>query len=234
MGPGDTLLVYEYLARRGSWFAPDGEFIATLVLPSIGDGAWSRPVGVFDDGSVLAYAERGYVPEDEGRIDEPVLYYRADAEGNVVDSIGRFPVRSYHVRQIPTAGGIALMSVVPAFEPTPAAVLGRNRLHFGFADRFEVAVHMLDGTLERVVRVDRPRAPVTTAERERTLDQYPDSTASGRAYRQAVEDIGIPETMPAHGPMQVDGPGNLWVADFRPLDELGVEYVEVYELVKGW
>ena len=270
----DNLVAFDFWLQRLTFFGADGGLLRVLALPPLSLAPYLRPAGVFSDGSVLVYAERGYDLNDVGTVvGGEATYYRIRSNGGEVDTLGAFPARAYYIYQTPTGG---LTPVFKPFQATPRRAVNGEDFYFGTAEGRDVQVFSADGRPRRIVTLAEEGAPVTQEVIHRYRQERLASIENPVARRNRedmVGRVGFPESMPTLSGLLPDGAGNLWVEGFRPWedsecrwfvfdpqgqplgsvlvledldveqigrdfvlglreDELGVEYVELYRLVK--
>jgi hypothetical protein len=213
--PGDTLATWDYRLSRLSLFAPDGTFLRSRTLPPpTGAPAMLQVEGAFADGSLvvapvsLIFSKGTSVTRDTVTL----LHYAADGEG--VDSIGRFPgALTLSVAWEENDGG-ATRGPVPFGPNTYRAVRG-DLLRIADSERFEVASYSADGVLRQRVRRAYTPEPLTPAEIERHEEAQ--RSGVGTHNRQVVERslaaTPYPETKSAFAGMVVDRQGAVWLRE---------------------
>jgi hypothetical protein len=250
---GDSLVLHDMMAQRLTVLTPDGTVArtvsvatasagraATPAVPTLRDGRVvmprsdrHRPVGVFDDGSLLAIADPSPPPADGRVARDTVAYVRLAPDGTVRDTIGRFPGDELQMTtEIGARGAFRVSIGSPPFARSTHVAVDDDGFWVGTADRFEIGRYDTAGRLVRLVR--RPVAPprVTDADvasgKRRDVGNTPASGGAGAGLRRAVEArwqrAAIPTTMPAHGPLEVGG-GRLWVRETAPPDAAGSRWV---------
>jgi hypothetical protein len=270
----DSMIVYDYRLRRISVIDPDGRFVRSLDLHFIDQiGGFPILVAPFTDGSLLVALEQFFVGETQpGLRRDTTLYVRCDMEGALLDTLGSYPgATSYSIQE----GDGWLGGGVPFGHASQAAVYGAG-YYYGSSDSYEIGRYAIDGTLQRLVRLNRSSMEVTPEDIE-TFTQQSLASARDERRRQIRERMYArmpwPDVMPAYSEFITDAEGNLWVAEYRrpgdeqprwtvfdpdgttlgvvetpPLfqilqigsnfmlgrwrDELGVEHVRMYELLK--
>jgi hypothetical protein len=272
----DTLVVFDGTLRRMSVFAPNGEFVRSFPLPAIDERVFPRPRGgLFADGSVLAYTERGVegAPGSGAVIREPGLFFRLDPHTGTAEVIGEFPIRGFYFH--PRAGNV----LIP-FEPHPWPIAAGDVFHYGKAVAPEIGVYTMAGELRRIIRWRQESTPVDPADVESFLEQQLARIESEQAraamsveLREAYALMPVHRSRPAYSDLRVDADGQLWVAQYEPpgrepqrwlifdsegrflgpvdspagvtiyqigrgfllgrsVDELGVERVDLYDLIR--
>jgi hypothetical protein len=93
--PGDSVLAYDVMAFRLSWFDPAGRFVRSVALQPVGQMP-RRFVDRFADGQLLLSSSVRSFPNGppSGTTRDTLLWLRAGAEGAPVDSLpSRLPAR---------------------------------------------------------------------------------------------------------------------------------------------
>lgn len=217
----DSIIVYDYRLRRISVFDSLGRFVRTFDLYFIDQiGGFPTLVAPFPDGSLLVALEQSFVGEREpGLRRDSTLYFRCDMEGALLDTLGRYPgAESYSIQQ----GDGWLGGGVPFGHVSQATVHGAG-YYYGSSDSYEIGYHAADGTLQRIIRLNRSSLEVTPEDIELFTQQ---SLASARDERRRQIRQRIyarmpwPDVMPAYAEFKTDAEGNLWVSEYlRPGDE---------------
>jgi hypothetical protein len=215
LGP-DSLVLFDFGNNRLSVHGIDGSFGRTMRLEQV--GAIPLPMGVFADGSILAYwhlVSDG--PTADGLQRTPRMYAIWDADGAFVDSIARLPGSEAYAVSV---GAGTSVSTGRPFGRSPVVIARGERWYYGSSDRYEIEVRAMDGTLERLIRRPVPNRPVTEhliEERERRLRER--RAARGVTTPTPFDDIAYPADMPAYEDVRLDAGGSLWVAYYRLEDE---------------
>ena len=211
---GDTLLAADWSSRRVSVFAPDGSLVRSIPLDAGGSAAFTFPVGYFRGGGVLLRTGIVFTSASrEGLSRDSVTFLRLDAAGGPPARVGRFPGgESFTEKQ----GSSSITVTSRAFGRAEQVAVVPDGFFYGSSDAYEIGRYDPAGRLLRLVRRAHQVRRVTPADVERYKEaRRRDADAS---YRQAQERsfaaMPFPETMPAHGDIQADRAGNLWVSDF--------------------
>lgn len=213
----DSLVLFDFGNNRLSVHGIDGGFGRTIRLEQV-TAAIPLPMGVFTDGSILAYwhlVSSGATAEGLQRT--PRMYGVWDAEGAFIDSLARLPGGETFTVSV---GTDATISTGRPFGRRPVEVAGGNRWYYGSGERYEIEVRTEDGRLTRVLRRPVPNRPVTPdiiAERERRVREQ--RAERGATSPTPFDDIPYPADMPPYEDLRLDGKGNLWVAYYRLEDE---------------
>jgi hypothetical protein len=217
----DSILIYDQAFRRISVLGGKGEYRRTFALRGNGAQAFILvPEGVFADGSILA--ARNTFPAGDalvtGVVRNSVAYYRVDAQGEILDSLGQFPGLENYIR---VSENWVSVSALP-FARTPSAVTLGAELLVGNGATYSVAVYSSEGRLLRVMRRLTANLPVGPGH----IDAYKLHQLAGiqnaeqRAEREKeFADVPFPETFPAFTAVRADSDGNIWVNDFAMTGE---------------
>lgn len=280
---GDTIVAWDWRAKRLSIFTPSGEFVRS-VSPTAGmEGFGPQMHGVFADGSFVArplFKPAAMFEQGGGRQRGTVGFPRYGYEdGALLDTIAVVPGTERYVQ---TAGDGISIRTIP-FAREPHFTVRGDRAYVGVSDRYEIGVYDARGGLLRLVRRAVDPVAVTDADVERFTEEYVERSLAARqsddpgARREAAEEVAampVPETFPAFDEIVVDVDGDLWVREYdrpaadgpwrwgvydpdgrllgtvetprdlqilqiggdfvlgRAEDELEIEHVRLYELVK--
>jgi hypothetical protein len=209
--PGDSVLAYDMMAFRLSWFDPAGRFVRSVALQPVGQVP-PRFVDRFADGSLLLSSSvrtGGEMPKSGTRRDT-LLWLRTGADGVPVDSLPVTPGGEASL-QIAMAGGqIQSMNIMslPFMRNVQTAASG-DRYWQGITDAYEIVLRRADGTPERIVRRVVQPVPVRGA----YLDslRHVEVAEHGAEAGKSLDRVELPEHLPAFERLLVDDGGNLWV-----------------------
>lgn len=226
VAPGDSVLVWDGSGSRLSVFTPEATFARAFkpaglhmfahVEAAMGGGALVMTPG-FDPG------KGGDRPEGEYR--DTTVWMRVPLSGGAAREISRRP------------GMDMIHSKGDDLSMTEAVIFGRalhvagvpDGFYAGVNDRFQVEHRGPDGALRRLIR--RAHEPRRTTEADLDavfagrgtvdLSQMPPEMRAKFQEMQRTERERIPHraTLPAFSQLLVDGAGNLWVRDPRPIQE---------------
>jgi hypothetical protein len=224
--PGDTLLTYDWRNRRLSFFDSGGDFVRSFQLQFLGDMAgFPTIIAPFGDGSLLVGVQPFLIGDEirDGLRRDTTVYLHCDREGEVLDTLGRFPGGEVHLM---TSSGAEtrVMASARAFGRFPQHAVFEDGFYFGTTDSYEIGFFSSAGELVRIVRRDQPNLEVTAEDIERYKAERLEDAGAGGPPRDFVEQslahMPFPEQFPAHGSLVVDAEGNPWVAKYRrPGDE---------------
>jgi hypothetical protein len=215
--PGDSLLAVD-LGRHISVFDAEHTFVRRYLperLDSIPMGEGFEPVGQFADGSLLFRSHiRGDPVVVDGIRRNQIQMLRIDRDGRIAAVLG-----PYHDQSTQTEAGARYL-----FGAWAKEAASDSTLWYGPGDRFEIREIAMDGRVLRMVRLDRPAAPITASFVREYVDRLIERARSQRPGSEQIlqrmyADAVHPATLPAHYEILVDDAGNLWVQDYRPFDE---------------
>jgi len=243
-GPGDSLLVSDFLARRVTVLDKDATFVRSFSLggntgamvPTGGRFEFALPQGWLADGSVVGVTMSFVLNQTrEGRYRDTVSALRYGPDGAVRDTIARFP--GAEMEQMTMSMGGQSFSA-----PTPVP-LGRQSVSTVHGDRFylaqnnawEVEVREADGNLVRLIRVDAGARPLTPADiaahRKAQLDQIegiPMMRNMPEAFKKQltdrIEQAKYPATLPFVAALLIDSESNLWAQEVTPPGDARASY----------
>lgn len=219
--PSDSIVVYDSGNRRVSLFDYEGRYARSFALEPPEGRSIPEPVGVLGDGSVLARLNALVGPQDvrEGLQRSSSLYARYTLAGGLADTIGSFQgAESYLVTTVSGGRVVRLEVFLLPFGRNPTVAAGIESLYFGGGDSYEIAGYAVDGSLRRLVRLDRPNLPVTPEDIERLtqerLQAVTDAERRASLERRYAE-MPYPQFMPAYQRILPDAEENLWVENYR-------------------
>jgi hypothetical protein len=223
---GDSVAVNDWGSGRAVVYKPSAEWARDFRLPDLGPDYVPLLLGRFPDGTVLVGTGDRIDPSRTqlGVARKPVVFLRADAQGSVLDSIGRFPGDELFV--ISRGGGRIQAPALPFGRTTETGLVG-DGVAIGSSDSYEISVFSPDGQLQRVVRKSHAPVPVTVESfrilADRRVSRIPDEALRAER-RQELLDMPIPETMPAFGLLIGDSEGYMWVQEYVTPGEPTVDW----------
>lgn len=206
----DSLLVHDQTLRRVTAYAPDGTRLMQTPWPQPG----RAPLGVLGGRALLE--RRPPIPVEELQrsgveIQEPTYLWVDLTSGSEV------PLRSYAVVRgftyAPGPGEAYPSGRSIPFTALPTAVVTSGGAALTSGNSFEVLQFDGVGNLRRILRVDRPRRPVTRNDIRGVIDLELSESASAiprSAYAQRFSEMPLPDSMPAFVGLEVDDLGWLW------------------------
>jgi hypothetical protein len=232
-GPGDSLWVYDFGARRFTILTPEGETARTVRVPDALANVGA--VGRTPDGSFVLQEYWSSRPHDESPASELVREDAAIATmsptGDDMDTLGVFPGREIVIW---SENGRAVMST-PLFAHSTSVALVGGSVFIGDQSRFEIGEYALDGRLLRIVRLPEVSLALSGSEVERALaSELATQPESERAmWRAHFERMAVPETRPAYSRLLGDPEGNLWVGAYAR-DPRDVASWTVFDASGAW
>jgi hypothetical protein len=230
--PPDTLLVWDAVQYRLSWFDLNGSLLKQHSLASamaglplaLGMRSWALGPGGF-----LLW--RG--PPYRGTGDGTLNFTLIDQDGAIRHDFGLFPT----FREVPTSLRYFLLQ--DWFEPSAQAAVGPepHRVAISSPEEWEVRFYDSAGKLLRILRAPIPRIPVNEevrAARRTQLEQWI-SEARLPAGEGAEIDarLPVPDSLPAIRNLRWDRAGYLWVGR-RVADPNGTEDFDVFDSSGRW
>lgn len=212
--PADSLFVVDI--RRFHLFTGDGDMVNSH-SPEETTGPFIWPVTFLADGSYVGYSWNGPVAQaGRDRWTDSVMIYRVVPRARQ-DTVSRMPFWEFAAGPTPRA------SQEVVFGPRLRLVGGIQKIIAGYADRYELRVLSLDGSVERLIRLDRPLRSVSEADRAEYLTRL--TNAPGENGRPAPPDLQawreelaayrvFSATFPAYSMLLIDRDQNLWVMEY--------------------
>jgi hypothetical protein len=202
--PGDSIIVFDLRHQRFSVWSPGGTFVR--MFNSQAPPGPVRPIGVFEDGSILIVREGGYDPRaGAGVVRDSMLALRMNPTGEVASMPRSVPGVEWLIYQHPTS---FRATQLPFGRTGHVAVLGSHFVH-GSSESGTLAVYDGSGSQVRTVEVTAPARTPSRAEISAFLDELGDPTersALARHYRD-----GAGGTAAVFTALRSDAEGNLWV-----------------------
>ena len=221
----DTLVVLDNENRRISFMHPDEGFLGSVPVSEEISG-FPVAQGVFEDGTVVAGGGFFFSFDDgelQGGLSRSPTSFRSIArDGSLATDFGEHPglemfmwVRESSMRA----------QLIPFGRRTIAAV-SADRLYLGTQDSYEIRAYDPSGSLMSIIRLDQEPRPVTSSdEAEYVEERLEDIDDPGQLAerRSAIEEMGMPKTMPAYANLTADALGHLWVMEYNsPRDDTPV------------
>lgn len=217
--PGDSIIILQYGFAQLTVYGPDGEFLRRFVPEVSQRDTWDVkknlwPRDVSRDGLLLAVQD----PIDNDPADVEVW----DAAGELRGSLGSHPGREAS-RDADGDHASPVMFFRNTFLQAWADLFFISTNH-----RYELRGFALDGSLARIVRLDRPPRVPTDAHIEAYIDDMLSSIPSDQVGRRAERRRSLLDRPVAeHLPALEAGADYIL---FRLRDELGVETVQLWPL----
>lgn len=221
-GAGDSLVAYDFIARRLSLFDGKGKFVRSSALAPADPQASAEPIASFPDGSVLFRLSRSLNPfpgKAGAVVRDSASYLRFGLDGHPTDSYGRYPQNEAFGVQVRPDAPLSPFPV-PFGLVTLAALRGDTML-VGTGSSFEVASIGPNGTPVGLVKAAIEREPVTPEDSKAFTEAALTRLRSGSRTMntpldsnliRALEKAPFPTRKPAFGRMLVDRTGALWLS----------------------
>ena len=244
-GPGDSLLVSDFLARRVSVLDREARFARSFslggntggLMPVGGRIEFAIPQGWFADGSVVGVT-MGFTMNQakQGPYRDTVSALRYGPDGAVRDTIARFPGNETEQMTMSIEGrSMSAPMPVPLGRQSVTAAEG-DRFYLAKNDAWEIEVRDLDGRLVRLIRLQADPRPLTpdliAAHRKAQLDQIeaiPAMRSMPPAFKTQltarIEQARYPASLPFVSSLLVDSEGRLWAQEVPPPGNERATYV---------
>lgn len=221
LGP-DTLVIIDTQLRRISLVQAGVGFLRSARLEDeIGGGAY--PQGIFADRTVLLgggfyWSSDSGAELTDGYTRQATSYQSSTLEGGLATDFGAFPGSEFFMKVRQSGGAVSMSARLIPFGKHAMATAAPDRMYFGSGDSWEIQGYGLDGRLNRLIRLDRELLPVTgdlmaahlRAEEAEAVDE-----AQAREIRQGIEEMPIPDFLPAFASLHSDKVDHLWVERSR-------------------
>jgi len=201
---GDTIAAVDALGGRVSLFSSVGVFGRSFPIPRLPGASAPNVVGWLADGTLLIESLTRS-PSRDTRNQRTHFLYAVDRHGEILGTLGEFP--GSRLGQ----NGLGL-----GFAARAEFAGGGSLAWVGQSGRFELVGHDRDGSVRRIIRLDRVPRAVTQPEIDEAQAAVERSLQG--ASGPAVERILATEYAshhPVHGVLLADKAGNLWVERYR-------------------
>ena len=211
---GDSLVVFDASQRRASVLTADSGYIRSYAVGTEG-GGWPIAKGTLPDGSIAIGGGMYFSSADgfpNGLIRAPSKYVIIAPDGTTRLDLGDYPAAEMFAR---ADGNRFSASVVPFGRLTGYAVTP-DRIWIGTGDAWSLNAFTLDGRLERVVRFDRARRPVTAGMKQAAIDEKVADASNeneAREIRANMAEMPIPEYLPPWELFIADAAGDIWIGE---------------------
>ncbi len=210
VGTADTLLTYDWSQLRVSVFSPDGKYQRGYLLGPDGGGGTLAPETALSNGAIIASTQSHVdMKSAPGVRRDTSLLLLFDAQGRLLDSLGRFPGNEAWIDR-------TKKSVSVQDRPFGKRLTVRTRdtsVYIGSADTHELTVLGSNRRVRSSLRWFGSLVNVTP----QTIDTYITATvADAPVGRRAAETAMLrrapfPATMPAYAGFIVADDGTIWV-----------------------
>lgn len=204
MLPGDSIIAFDLRNQRFSVWSPAGVFVRTF--SSEAPPGPVRPVGVFDDGSILIVREGGYDPRaGAGVVRDSLRALRMNPTGKGTPISGAFPGAEWLIYEHPTS---FRATQLPFGRTGHLAVAGRH-LVYGSSESGTLAVYDVAGRQIRRIEVGMPRRIPSREEISAFLSEIQDPGERSVLTRHYRENAG--DGASVFTALRGDADGNVWV-----------------------
>jgi hypothetical protein len=210
--PGDSVLA---VGSDGSLsvYASDGRLArrASVTLPADGVEGSFRPVGRFDDGSLLYRVD---LPDDSlatGTGRRMIRLLRYGADGRLIAPYGDFEDQALLFAD---RGGWI-------FGPSAQHAIADSTIWYGTAERFELREITADGRTRQVFRLVKAAAPVLSTDRvayEAAAKRQVEGTSLAPRMDTTLQASVYADSFPAFDRILVDDEGNVWARNYQWFD----------------
>lgn len=221
-GSADTILAYDFVARRLVIYDPSGAFVGSVRLHQAEGEAAPELLGSYPDGSVLVRirdVETPFAGEPGTVARDSAAYARYGTDGEPLAMLGTYPQgETFGVQVRPNTP----LSPFPVpYGLWTSAALRSDTMLIGTGGSFEIAAIGPDGTPISLLRAPIERAPVTGEESAAYTDAALTRLRGGAVSMQveldssfitAIQRAPFPARKPAFGRLVVDRTGALWVS----------------------
>lgn len=215
IGTADTLRTYDWKQLRVSVFSPDGKYQRAFMLGTGGGGGTLRPQAALANGAIIASTQSSVdMNAAPGVRRDTSLLLLFDAQGRLLDSLGRFPGSEAWVDRTEQS-----MSVQnrPFGKRLTVRAHGTS-VFIGSGDTHEVSVLTGNGSMRRMLQWSDSTVPITP----QIVDVYIAATVADAPLERraaAIEMLRrapLPATLPAYATFVVADDGALWVGRYLP------------------
>lgn len=233
MMPGDTLIAFDVMRRKGILFGLDGSSRGERDFPTAGRLPIAPSIiGVLNDGTSIHRMD-GFDPAPEKGADAnsyqlPLPIVALVPGGMRYDTLFVSKGIEMYSSTMSFQGQTAAIPRAVAFGKVPLVVVAPEAIWFTPADRFELRRHSTGGALQQVVRVEMPAREVASADQEEFKRVMREALARFKSMAppelidaeiKKVEETRFASHLPAVGQLMADPTGAVWAnVGGSPLD----------------
>lgn len=218
--PGDSVVVWDRRLLRLAVVGPDGTVVRETLVR--GRPTAIRVRGVFADGSLVLFQQRGV--EEQMSMDQQLMgyYSRLSPLGDSLNALGEFPwMRMITSPPTESAGGMQLVeSGPPVFDAETRVAAVGERLWVGTTKRDEILGLNTMGEVKRILRWSGPDRSVTQEVKEAYYAELRERLAANAPpgeVRGPPRGVTFADILPSHRELVARGDGGLWMQEFsRP------------------
>jgi len=213
IGTADTLRAYDWGQLRVSVFSPDGRYQRAYMLGPDGGGGTLRPHSTLANGAIIASTQSSVgMNTAPGVRRDTSLLLLFDADGRLLDSLGRFPGFEAWIDRTESS----MSAQDRPFGKDLTVVTHGTAVYVGAADAHELTVLTGSGEDRRTLRWSGPTVPISTqmidAYVAATVERAPTERRSVISER--MRRAPFPSTMPAYATFVVADDGAIWVGRY--------------------
>lgn len=213
-GPGDTLVIFDAGLRRVTLITADAGAGRSYDVGSEG-GGFPLPLGTFADGSVAIGGGMSFSSTEgfpSGFVRPKSRHVIVGPDGSITTDFGDLPAAEMYAE----VNESSFRARAIAFGKVTIAEPSGDRLWIGTGEQWQIEARRRDGSLERIVRLDRPLTPVTAALREAWIaERLEDLTDANeiREQRAQMSELPVPDFVAPYQIMGADRLGDLWIGE---------------------
>jgi hypothetical protein len=224
VGPGDTVVVYDWPNRRVNWLAADLTWLGSQSLTP--DDGWGLLEWEDDpSGRIVTMMEALRYP-GAPVTDTLDLILARDVRGTVLDTLGRVPARLNYV----VSGNVTEFYFHPGAPDVDLTWDGG--MVTGRSDQYRLLRYDSTGRLTRIVNLDRERLPFTSEDRDVFLHRVEVGAKKGGASPAQIATwksrFHFADVYPAWQRFACGPEGSLWVQQVLPYSELPPDAQETF------
>jgi hypothetical protein len=221
-GVADTIVAYDFIARRFAIFDAKGKFVRTVALTPADSQVPAEPLGSYPDGGVLfrlARPNQRFAGAAGAVVRDSATYARFGLNGAVEAVLGTFPQGESFGVEVRRKTGLTPFPV--PFGLLTSVALRADTMLLGTGASFEIASIGPDGKPVGLLSARIPRQPVTPEEARAYTQAAITRLRAGAVTLKtsldsnlikALEHPPMPAQKPAFGRILVDRTGALWVS----------------------
>lgn len=214
VGTADSLLTYDWGQLRVSVFSPDGQYQRSYMLGPDGGGGTLRPQAALADGAIIASTQSSVEMNSAapGVRRDTSLLLLFDAQGRLLDSLGRFPGSESWINR--TERSMSVQNRPFGKQLTVRA--HANAVYVGSADTHELTVLESSGRAQRTLRWSASLEPISPE----VVEAYVNATVADAPSEHRAAAIEMlkrapyPPAMPAFATFVVAEDGTVWVGRY--------------------
>jgi hypothetical protein len=213
-GSGDTIFVPDLPNRRVNAYLPDGSVLPERAIPEATGTpiTWNMSGGRFVV-RLFSLAWDGLVILRSG----------------VADTLHTFVYPAPDLQMRGEPGSASFRMTTDPLPVQPAwTVLTDGRIAVSTTDRYGIEIYHADGRLDRIIRLDRGRRPITSDDREALVALWNErQRAQGIPAEVAPTiELAVPDSFPAFASLSPGPDGSLWIqhvaVEVAEMDPLGL------------